>query len=308
MTMIFVLGVLMMLSAVLVIGIAFADAKPVQGLGRSIAALEAMAQAPAEMRAELDRSFGDRVLAPLQKRALALGRRLTGANSAERVRLKLDLAGNPRDWSVDRVISLKVIAALALGIVGPAVAVMMGMSASMCVAALLGGLVLGFFGPDLYLYQKTHDRSEQMQRGLADAIDLMTISVESGLGFDAAVQQVARNTEGPLADEFARVLREMQIGKGRAEALRALANRTNVADLKSFVSAMVQADSFGIPIAQVLRVQSGEMRIKRRQRAETKAQQVPVKITIPLIFCILPCLFVAVMGPAAINIMDNFNG
>ena len=188
---------------------------------------------------------------------------------------------------------------MAFGVVGPALAVVMGASVALCIVALLAGLVLGFFAPDLYLYQRTHDRSEQVQRALADAIDLMTISVESGLGFDAAVQQVARNTEGPLAEEFARVLREMQIGKGRAEALRALSDRTNVADLKSFVSAMVQADTFGIPIAQVLRVQSGEMRVKRRQRAETKAQQVPVKITIPLIFCILPALFIAVMGPAA---------
>jgi len=308
MTMIFVLGVLMVVLAVLVVGMALGEAKPAQGVGRSIAALEAMAHAPAEMRADLDKPFGDRVLQPLQKRALALGRRLTGADSAERVRRKLDLAGNPRDWSIDRVISLKVIGAVALAIVGPALAILTGMSVSLCIAALLAGLVLGFFIPDLYLYQRTHDRSERMQRGLADAIDLMTISVESGLGFDAAVQQVARNTEGPLADEFARVLREMQIGKGRAVALRALADRTNVNDLKSFVSAMVQADSFGIPIAQVLRVQSGEMRVKRRQRAETKAQQVPVKITIPLIFCILPALFVAVMGPAALSIMDNMAG
>jgi tight adherence protein C len=305
MTMIFVLGVLMVVIAVLVVGIALGEAKPAQGVGRSIAALEAMAQAPAEMRAELDKPFGDRVLQPLQARALTLGRRLTGADSAERVRRKLDLAGNPRDWSVDRVISLKVIGSVALAVVGPALAIVLGMSLSLCIVALLAGLVLGFFIPDLYLYQRTHDRSEKIQRGLADAIDLMTISVESGLGFDAAVQQVARNTEGPLAEEFARVLREMQIGKGRAEALRALADRTNVADLKSFVSAMVQADSFGIPIAQVLRVQSGEMRVKRRQRAETKAQQVPVKITVPLIFCILPALFVAVMGPAALSIMDN---
>ncbi len=169
-------------------------------------------------------------------------------------------------------------------------------------------MVLGFFVPDLYLYQQTYERSERIQRELADAIDLMTISVESGLGFDAAVQQVARNTEGPLAEEFARVLREMQLGMGRSEALRALADRTNVDDLKSFVSAMVQADSFGIPIAQVLRVQSGEMRVKRRQRAETKAQQVPVKITVPLIFFILPCLFIAVLGPAALSIMDNLGG
>ncbi len=103
------------------------------------------------------------------------------------------------------------------------------------------------------------------------------------------------------------MLREMQIGQGRSAALRAMADRTNVPDVRTFVSAMVQADAFGIPVAQVLRVQSSEVRIKRRQRAEQKAQQVPVKITIPLIFCILPTLFIAVMGPAVINIMDNFN-
>ena len=308
MTMVFILGVTMVLLAVLVVGMAFAGSKPAHGVGRSIAALEAMANAPAEMRAELDRPFADRVLEPLQKRALAIGRRLTGADSAERVRHKLDLAGNPRDWSVDRVISLKVIGAVALAVVGPAIAVLLGAPVSIIVVALLIGVVLGFFVPDLYLYQQTYERSERIQRELADAIDLMTISVESGLGFDAAVQQVARNTEGPLAEEFARVLREMQLGMGRSEALRALADRTNVDDLKSFVSAMVQADSFGIPIAQVLRVQSGEMRVKRRQRAETKAQQVPVKITVPLIFFILPTLFVAVLGPAALSIMDNLGG
>jgi tight adherence protein C len=119
---------------------------------------------------------------------------------------------------------------------------------------------------------------------------------------------VAKNTEGPLAEEFSRVLREMQIGMGRAEALRALGERTEVDDLKSFVTAMIQADSFGIPIANVLRVQSSEMRTKRRQRAEEKAQKVPVKITVPLIFCILPTLFIAVLGPAVIHIIDAFSG
>ncbi len=160
--------------------------------------------------------------------------------------------------------------------------------------------------PNLYLYQRSYERSQQIQRDLADATDLMTISVESGLGFDAAVQQVARNTDGPLAEEFSRMLREMQIGQGRSEALRGLGDRTDVTDLKSFVGAMVQADMLGIPVAQVLRVQSKEMRVKRRQLAETKAQQVPVKITVPLIFCILPCLFMAVMGPAVITVLDSF--
>ena len=143
---------------------------------------------------------------------------------------------------------------------------------------------------------------------LPDALDLLTISVEAGLGFDAALAQVARNTEGPLADEFFRVLQEMQIGLGRAEAFRALTERTNVPDLRNFVTAMIQADVFGIPVANVLRVQAKEMRIKRLQRAEEKAQKVPVKILFPLIFFILPCLFIIVMGPGAIAMIGSFSG
>jgi tight adherence protein C len=185
-------------------------------------------------------------------------------------------------------------------------ALVLGRSLSVGLVVVLGVAVVGFFSPNLFLYQLTYDRAERMQRELPDAIDLLTISVEAGLGFDAAIQQVALHTEGPLADEFARVLREMQIGQGRSAALRALADRTNVADVRTFVGAMVQADAFGIPISHVLRVQSQEIRVKRRQRAEQKAQQVPVKMTVPLIFCILPCLFVAVMGPAAISIMGSF--
>jgi tight adherence protein C len=267
-----------------------------------------MADAPRELSADLEKPFADRVLQPLQERALALGRRISGADSAERIRRKLDLAGNPAGWTVDRVTAGKVLGAG----VGFLIALAIGLVLADALTSRLIwagiGLVVGFFGPNLYLYQLAYDRGNRLQRELPDAIDLMTISVESGLGFDAAVQQVATNTEGPLADEFGRMIREMQLGMGRGEALRSLGDRVNVDDLRSFVSAMVQADSFGIPIAQVLRVQSGEMRVKRRQRAEEKAQQVPVKITIPLIFCILPALFITVMGPAVINIMDNFGG
>ena len=124
--------------------------------------------------------------------------------------------------------------------------------------------------------------------------------------FASLIGDVATQVEHLLSDEFSRLMREMQIGMGRSDALRAMGERTNVPEVRTFVGAMVQADQFGIPVAQVLRVQSAEMRVKRRQRAEEKAQQVPVKITVPLIFCILPCLFIAVMGPAVISIMDNF--
>ncbi|MFT3872198.1 MAG: type II secretion system F family protein [Nocardioides sp.] len=255
---------------------------------------------------DLDAPFSERVLDPLLKRFLGIGRRLSGADTGNRIHRRLELAGNPAGWTVDRVVSAKVLCAIGGFIVGGAFAALLSPGSTARLVIVVGGIVIGFFAPNFYLYQKSYDRQNEIQKGLADAIDLLTISVESGLGFDAALQQVARNTTGPLAEEFARVLREMQIGQGRTEALRALADRTNLADLRSFVSALTQADSFGIPIGQVLRVQSSEMRVKRRQHAEAKAQQVPVKITIPLIFCILPCLFIAVMGPAAISIMHTF--
>jgi tight adherence protein C len=305
MSLLLILGLVLLLAAVVLVGMAVGPTST-GGVTRSLAVLEAMEKAPEELTAELDRPFADRVLEPLQERALRVGRRLSGTDTADRLRHKLDLAGNPRDWSVDRVVSAKVIGAVALAVVGLALSMLLGTGVPMRILLALGGLALGFFVPNLYLYQAAYDRSQRIQRDLPDAIDLLTISVEAGLGFDAALQQVSRNTEGPLAEEFSRVLREMQIGQGRSAALRALSDRTTVPELRSFVSAMVQADAFGIPVAQVLRVQSSEMRVKRRQRAETKAQQVPVKMTVPLIFCILPCLFIAVMGPAVISVMDGF--
>lgn len=278
------------------------------GVNRSMAVLEALTAAPKEMKEELDAPFADRVLVPLLARAQGLGRRLTPADANERIHEKLELAGNPEGWTADRVSSGKV-----LGFFGAlAISLVLSLAIGLPFLPTLGFVVVasvaGYMAPNMYLYQRAYDRSGQMQKALPDAIDLLTISVESGLGFDAAVAQVARNTDGPLADEFARMLQEMQIGRGRSEALRSMADRTNLPDLRSFVSAMVQADAFGIPVSRVLRVQSSEIRVKRRQWAEEMAQKVPVKILVPLIFCILPCLFIVVLGPAAISIMDNFSG
>jgi tight adherence protein C len=305
MALLLIMGAALVFLAIYLVSTALRDAES-HGLNRSLAVLQAMSSAPKELTKDLDRPFSERVLQPLQGAALRIGRRFTGADSRERIRHKLDLAGNPPGWTVDRVVAGKVIGLVA-GVVGALLFTwLIGPSMSIRILMLAGGAVAGYFAPSMFLYQKTYDRSNQMARELPDAIDLLTISVESGLGFDAAIQQVARNTEGPLADEFSRMLREMQIGQGRTASLRALGERTNVPEIRSFVSAMVQADAFGIPIAQVLRVQSSEIRVKRRQRAEEKAQQVPVKITVPLIFCILPTLFIAVMGPAAISLMDSF--
>jgi tight adherence protein C len=207
---------------------------------------------------------------------------------------------------VDRVLSGRILGAI-VGVGGAVYFwLILGLSMPKGVAITAAGLVIGFQGPLIWLYNIATKRDQELLKSLADAIDLMTISVEAGLGFDAALQQVARNTDGPLAGEFQRVLQEVQIGRSRSEALRALGDRTKIADIRSFVSAMVQADAFGIPIGQVLRVQSTEIRMKRRQRAEEKAAQVPVKIMIPVILFILPCLLLTVMGPAIISVRGSF--
>jgi tight adherence protein C len=277
-----------------------------RGVSKSLAVMEAFSAAPEAMKKELDPSFNDRVLTPVLGRFVGLGRRLTPNDYAERIQSKLDVAGNPPGMTVDRIVSLKVVG-IGVGVgVGVLLAVLLDWSAVRWILAAAGGGVLGYYAPNLYLYQKGHDRTEKMQRALPDALDLLSISVAAGLGFDAALSQVARNTEGPLAQELARVLQEMQIGLGRSAALRALGERSTLPDLRSFTSAMVQADSFGIPVGQVLRVQSAEIRLKRRQRAEEQAQKVPVKIMIPLVLFILPCLFIAVIGPAIIRMMSTF--
>lgn len=296
------LGLLISLTA---IGVFTNEAR---GVSRSLAVVEAFTAAPTAMQKELEPSFNDRVVTPLLNRFVGVGKRITPSDYADRIRQKLDVAGNPPGWSVDRVVSLKVIGLGVVALLAFLFGLVLGWGPGPLLAAVLGGAAVGYQAPNLYLYQKGYDRTAQMQRALPDALDLLTISVEAGLGFDSAIAQVARNTDGPLASEFARVLQEMQIGLGRANALRALGERSTLPDLRSFASAMVQADTFGIPIGQVLRVQSEEMRLKRRQRAEEQAQKVPVKILLPLMACILPSLFIVVIGPAVIGLMGIFGG
>jgi tight adherence protein C len=274
-------------------------------VGRSLAALRAIEVAPKSMRGELQAPFTSRVVIPAFQRFTKLGRTLTAAGQLERMRRRLDLAGNPAGWDVDRVLAFKVLGLIVGVLLGGLALLALGLSALPAVGITVILALLGFFAPDLALYQKGYDRTQRMRRELPDALDLLSISVEAGLGFDAALSQVAKNTVGPLADEFFRVLQEMQIGTGRAAAMRALGERTDLPELRGFVTAMVQADSFGIPIANVLRVQASEMRVKRSQLAEEKAQKVPVKILFPLIFCILPQLFIVVLGPAAITIYHS---
>ncbi len=227
-----------------------------------------------------------------------LGARLSPGDTPGRLQHQLDIAGNPDRWNVDRLLAFKGLGLLVLALIG----LLFGVHhlTLAVVFAVIGGAI-GFFLPDLLVYNAGLKRQQNIQKQLPDAMDMLTICVESGLGFDAALSQVARNTAGPLAAELARALQEMQIGKTRSQALRSMADRTTVPELRSFVSSLVQAGDLGISVAGVLREQAKEMRLRRRQRAEEQAQKVPVKILFPLMLCLLPALFVVIMGPAIIT-------
>jgi tight adherence protein C len=211
-------------------------------------------------------------------------------------------AGRPSGWTVDRLLVVKVVlpllsvaffALLAVWLPGPLV-------------LLLGALVtvVAHFLPELLLHSRGIERSEAVRLALADTLDQMTIAVEAGLGFDAAIARAGRNGRGPLAEELVRTLQDIQVGRPRRQAYEDLARRTNVPALRRFVRAVIQADLYGISVADVLRTQAQEMRLQRRQRAEEKAMQVPVKVIFPLLVCILPVLFIVLLGPAAINVLD----
>ncbi len=235
----------------------------------------------------------------------SLAGRLSPSSSSGSLQRRLDLAGNPARWTPDRILAVKGLGLVVLGMVGG----LYGLH-NLLLLILYAGVAgaIGFFLPDVLLYNAGVKRQARIQVALPDALDMLTVCVEAGLGFDAALAQVARNTNGPLAAECARALQEMQIGKSRADALRAMVDRTNVHDLRAFVSALVQAGELGIAIAAVLREQAKEMRVKRRQLAEEKAQKVPVKILFPLVFCLFPGLFVVIIGPGIIRIATSLFG
>ncbi len=272
------------------------------GVAQSLATIEQMTNRSRVARHEL--AFQDRMVSPMWDRFAGLGRRLTPTGAAAKLQHRLDLAGNPLGWTPDRLMAAKGVGLITGVVVGALIGSHTGPVGFLIWT--IGASAAGLFLPDLLLMNKGQKRQQQLRKSLPDALDMLTVSVEAGLGFDAALAQVARNTDGPIAGEFFRVLQEIQIGKSRSQAFTSLAERTTVDELKVFVSALTQADRLGIPIANVLREQSREMRLKRRQRAEEAAQKVPIKILFPMVFCIFPALFIVIIGPGVINIVQAF--
>lgn len=217
---------------------------------------------------------------------------------------RLVLAGRPPAWTIDRILVVKPV----LSIAGALLATVWISTDPVAIRIVLGTalVLLCFFVPDLLLYSRGQERQEKMQNALADTLDQMTISVEAGLGFESAMAKAATNGKGPLAEEFIRTLQDMSIGRVRKDAYEDFSERTSSPDLRRFTRSVVQADTYGIAIAGVLRVQAAEMRVRRRQRAEEKAMKIPIKVLFPLIFCILPVLFIVLLTPAALTMIRIF--
>jgi len=246
----------------------------------------------------------DRALRPFIEGLTGLGKRLTPAGYVEKVRQRFIWAGDPDPAKVDRFMAVRVIT-MGLAVVAFLVIFVLGLTPLQGLMKMVtGGFVIALLvlGPDNVLNRKVAERHHLIQIGLPDVLDLLVISVEAGLGFEQALDRVIHSVPGPLTDEFSRMLGETRAGANRSDAMRAMDERCNVPELRSFVMAIIQADTFGVSIGRVLRSQSEEMRVKRRQLAEEKAQKAPVKMMLPMVFCIFPALFAVVLGPAIIGI------
>ena len=255
---------------------------------------------------ELSQPFAERVLIPLINRVGTFSARFTPQKVIQDTARKLELAGNP--WPVDAPTFLAIRFILAVVIGGLIIALVLTNPSGYASDNFMyiGGAILGgFYLPQIMLSTKITQRQKEIRKAMPDALDLLTICVEAGLGFDAAMSKVAEKWETELSLAFARVIREVQLGKVRREALKDMSDRLGIAEMTSFVAAIIQSEQLGVSMAKVLRIQSDQMRVKRRQRAEEEAHKAPIKMIIPMALLIFPTIIIIILTPAAIQIMGS---
>ncbi|MBM7557188.1 type II secretion system F family protein [Halanaerobacter jeridensis] len=257
---------------------------------------------------ELDESFWERVLKPVVEKVSTFFIKFTPSGIKDNLRRRLILAGNPLGLGVKEFLALQ--GSLILILPGGLFITLffLGAEAKVLFTFSLLTAISALIIPIFLLGKKISERQSQIQRSLPDVLDLLTVSVEAGLGFDAALVKVVDKVSGPISEEFERLLQEIRMGKPRRDAMRDLGKRTNVDDLTKFITSIVQADKLGVSIGKVLRVQSDQIRQRRRQRAEATAMKAPVKMLLPLILFIFPTIFIVLLGPAVIKIMNSFSG
>ncbi len=253
---------------------------------------------------ELSQPFSERVAKPILMGAASVVTRFAPAYALENARHKLELAGRPNNWGPTEFFGFRAVASVLLAVFAFLLMSVAGQPMTNRIIGLLVGLALGYLLPALWLGSKIRRRQDEVIKALPDALDLLTICVEAGLGFDAAMSKVAEKWDNELSSAFNRVIQEIRLGKLRREALREMDHNLEVRDITSFVAAVIQADQLGVSMAKVMRIQSEQMRIRRRQRAEEKAHQAPIKMLFPMVFLIFPAIYVVLLGPAVLVVMD----
>lgn len=286
-----------------VLSIFFAEERRVSKALRNLPAYDAREAKSAE---PLLASFRERAVEPAIESIASLVRRVSPKGTRDQLAARLASAGMAGHADTDRFVMSKIAAAGAALLVLTIVGLTGVLSPGVAVAAAIVGAAVAYFTPDLILSRRISRRQAAIRRELPDVLDMLTISVQAGLGFDGALAKLVRAGKGPLMDEFAQMLAEVQAGVARRDAMRAMAQRANVSELGTFISAMVQAEVFGISISTVLRNQASEMRLRRRQAAEEMGQKAPVKLVFPVMLCILPATLLVVGGPAVVSIARAF--
>ena len=258
---------------------------------------------------ELSQPFYERVVVPILLKVGDISARYTPQNLIEETERKIELAGNPVSFGAPTFLASRFVVAVFFGALLSVVFLLPGgspieMNPYVIVPA---ATLIGFFFPQLWLQSKIDNRQKEIQKAMPDALDLLTICVEAGLGFDAAMSKVSEKWENELSLAFARAIREVQLGKVRREALKTMADRIDLAEMTSFIAAVIQSEQLGVSMARVLRIQSEQMRMKRRQRAEAEAQKAPIKMLLPMAFLTFPSIFIVLLTPAAVRLMNGFN-
>ena len=293
--------------AVLFIVFALTSSAPVDPVQARLTQLGTM-QAKNLEELELQAPFMERTIRPLVGRLSGTVARVTSSSFTERTEKRLALAGNPGDLRVADWLGIKAVGTIVGAILFFFLFVVVGVIAlpvPLNFGMVLIGALFGFTIPEFWLGGRVRKRQHAILLMIPDALDLLTISVRAGLGFDAALGKVVEKLPGPLSEEFRRALAEVRVGKQRREALRDIVARTEVGPLTNFIGAIIQAEQLGVSISKVLQVQSEQLRIERRQRAEEQAAKAPIKMLFPLVGCIFPSLFIVILGPALILIALN---
>ena len=256
---------------------------------------------------ELLKPARERAIAPVVNGLVTTGRRVFPTDYVARTRKKFVSIGSYDPVSVDRFLAVRITCLVIIPVGLILIFFVFNMTGLMALVLAVLVVLIALMGPEAWLNRKVDERKAEIQRSLPDILDLLVISVEAGLGFEQALDRTVAAVPGALSQEFSRMLGETRAGATRSDAMRALEARVDVPEVRSFVLAILQADTFGVSIGRVLRAQAEEMRIKRRQLAQERAQKAPVKMLIPMVFCIFPALFVVILGPAAISITHAFS-